>query len=217
MTPVALPVRLPVTFPVTLPVTLPVSAAVMVPALKLPDPSRRTIALAVFAFVAAFASTAPAATFAAVCPPTFATLGEAAVPDRSPASCTMPFDPAAASETASVRFPDSAPPPVSGAVVEIVRVCGTTAVASMASVTPPAAIPSSFVLSVFERPPAAASFRSIVPVVVIGPPVRPFPVATEVTEPEAGVAYFSPVAAAESATSARPSAPTGSRTLSVPL
>src|SRR6056300_808946 len=46
-----LPVQLP-ELPVTLPVTLPVSAAVIVPALKLPLPSRNTIVLPVFAFVA---------------------------------------------------------------------------------------------------------------------------------------------------------------------
>jgi hypothetical protein len=41
--------------PVTLPVTLPLNAAVMVPALKLPEASRATIASAVFALVAVVA------------------------------------------------------------------------------------------------------------------------------------------------------------------
>ena len=51
-------------------VALPESVAVIVPAVKLPLPSRFTMALAVFALVAALASTAPAATLAAVCAPT---------------------------------------------------------------------------------------------------------------------------------------------------
>ena len=48
--------------PVALPVTFPVRFAVIIPAAKLPEPSRLTIALGVFASVAAFARTAPAAT-----------------------------------------------------------------------------------------------------------------------------------------------------------
>jgi len=67
---VALPKRLPVTFPVTFPVrfpvTLPASAAVIVPALKFPDPSRFTMAFTVSRFVAALASNDPAAIVAAV-------------------------------------------------------------------------------------------------------------------------------------------------------
>ena len=46
-----MPVQLP-ELPVTLPETLPVSAAVIVPALKLPLPSLRTIWLATFELVA---------------------------------------------------------------------------------------------------------------------------------------------------------------------
>src|SRR6056300_214242 len=46
-----LPVQLP-ELPVTLPVTLPLSAAVIVPALKLPLPSRNTIVLALLLLVA---------------------------------------------------------------------------------------------------------------------------------------------------------------------
>jgi hypothetical protein len=51
-------------------VAFPDKFAVMVPALKFPDASLFTIADAVFRFVAAFASTEPEATLAAVCPPT---------------------------------------------------------------------------------------------------------------------------------------------------
>ena len=50
-----LPVRLPVTLPLTSPVTLPVNAAEIVPALKLPDASRATIAEPVLLFVAVVA------------------------------------------------------------------------------------------------------------------------------------------------------------------
>ena len=47
-------------------VALPFKLAVIVPAEKLPNPSRLTIVLAVFELVAAFASTVAAATLAAV-------------------------------------------------------------------------------------------------------------------------------------------------------
>src|SRR5207245_6273347 len=45
---------------------LPLSVAVIVPAEKLPEPSRLTIVPAVLAFVALLAAAAPVATFAAV-------------------------------------------------------------------------------------------------------------------------------------------------------
>jgi hypothetical protein len=69
-TPAKLPVKLaadPDTFPVTLPVTFPINVAVIVPATKLPDASRATIALAVFTAVAVVAvlSTLPAAVIVA--------------------------------------------------------------------------------------------------------------------------------------------------------
>jgi hypothetical protein len=51
--------------PLTFPVTFPVKAAEMVPALKLPEPSRLTICEAVLAFVAAFADVT--AEFIALC------------------------------------------------------------------------------------------------------------------------------------------------------
>src|SRR4029434_977283 len=54
------------------------------PAEKLPDASRFTIALAVFALVAALASTVAAATLAAVCPPTKLTTVAPCVPVPSP-------------------------------------------------------------------------------------------------------------------------------------
>ncbi len=47
-------------------VALPDKFAVIVPAIKLPEPSRFTRAFGVFALVAALARTEPAATFAAV-------------------------------------------------------------------------------------------------------------------------------------------------------
>ena len=60
------PVTSPTKDPVKL-VALPVKFAVIVPALKLPEASRFTIVLAVFAEVAALARTEPAATLAADC------------------------------------------------------------------------------------------------------------------------------------------------------
>jgi hypothetical protein len=65
-------------------VALPFKFAVIVLAEKLPDASRLTIVLAVFAFVAALASTVAAATFAAVCPPTALTTVALCVPVTSP-------------------------------------------------------------------------------------------------------------------------------------
>jgi hypothetical protein len=69
--PVTSPAREPEKFvEVVAVVAFPDKVAVMVPAEKLPEASLRTIAEAVFKFVAAFASTEPEATLAAVCPPT---------------------------------------------------------------------------------------------------------------------------------------------------
>src|SRR5579863_7563997 len=85
----------PVTSPVNEPeklvavvavVALPLKLAVMVPAEKLPDASRFTMALAALRFVAALARTAPAATFEAVCPPTVLTTVALCVPVTSPVS-----------------------------------------------------------------------------------------------------------------------------------
>jgi len=65
-------------------VALPLKFAVIIFAIKLPDASRLTIASVVFALVASFASTAPAATFAAVWPPTSLTTVALCVPVTSP-------------------------------------------------------------------------------------------------------------------------------------
>src|SRR5438552_1117430 len=92
--PVTWPARLPEKFVVLVAVVaLPLRAPVIVPAEKLPPASRLTIALAVLAFVAAFASAAPPATFAAVCPPTVATDGLGYVPLRSPPAAAPAIDP----------------------------------------------------------------------------------------------------------------------------
>ncbi len=61
-----------------------VTLAEIVPALKFPEPSRATIALAVFALVALFAAVAPLATLAAVTPPTVPTTVALCVPVTSP-------------------------------------------------------------------------------------------------------------------------------------
>src|SRR4029434_10474865 len=60
------------------------SVTLIVLAEKLPDASRFTIALAVFALVAALASTVAAAILAAVCPPTKLTTVAPCVPVTSP-------------------------------------------------------------------------------------------------------------------------------------
>ena len=81
----------PDTFPaVVAVVAFPESAAVIVPAVKLPLASLFTIVLAVFALVAAFAAIVAVLIFAAVEPPTVATLGEVAVPAKSPANWILP-------------------------------------------------------------------------------------------------------------------------------
>src|ERR1019366_8854810 len=67
-------------------VAFPARLPVMVPALKLPEASRLTIALTVLALAAALAATAPLATLAAGCPPTLATNVEPCDPVTSPAS-----------------------------------------------------------------------------------------------------------------------------------
>ena len=68
----------------TSPVTLPVNAAVMIPAAKLPLASLLTIVLTVFASVAVLAKIVAVLIAAAVEPPTVATVGEAAIPAKSP-------------------------------------------------------------------------------------------------------------------------------------
>ncbi len=70
-----------------LPLAVPVRAAVIVPAVKLPEPSRRTMALVVLAEVAAFAKTAPELTSAAVVPPTVTTVAST---EPGPSAVTSP-------------------------------------------------------------------------------------------------------------------------------
>lgn len=82
-------------------VALPARLAVIVPAVKFPLASRFTMVLAVFAFVAALARFAPAATFAAVTPPTGAA--------TTVAPCVR------------VTFPASEPVKLAGAAAHIAR------------------------------------------------------------------------------------------------
>ena len=63
---------------------LPIKLAVILPALKFPLPSRFTIVLGVFKFVAALANTSAVWIVEELDPPTVFTVGEAAIPDRSP-------------------------------------------------------------------------------------------------------------------------------------
>ena len=82
--------------------TFPVRFAVIVPAAKLPEASRLTMVLAVFALVAALAATVARLTFAAVDPPTVTTTvapwGPETLPDKEPekltgveAACQVPL------------------------------------------------------------------------------------------------------------------------------
>lgn len=94
------------------------------------------------------------------------------------------------------------------------RAAFTFGFVSMASLTPPAAMPSSFLPPrILLRPPAALSRRSTVPLDVIGPPCRPCPVATG-DRPRTGdrQPIFTPDAAVLSAVRICPSSPTARRT-----
>src|SRR6266508_280339 len=96
----ALPAMLPVIL-----VPLPFSAAVIVPAVKLPEPSRLTMALAVLASVAPLAAVVPLATLAAVWPPTEETTVLDCVPVTSPAR--LPVKLLGAAAPMSVQFAPS--------------------------------------------------------------------------------------------------------------
>ena len=96
------PVTLPVTLPVKLPVTLPVRDAVIVPALKFPFASRLTMVPAVFASVAALANSVAVLIVEELEPPTLLTVGAAAIPPKSPASCILPLAVVVASGVAVV-------------------------------------------------------------------------------------------------------------------
>jgi hypothetical protein len=73
-------------------VAFPLKLAVIVPAVKFPEASLRTIVLALLVAVALFANTVAVPTAIAADPPTLATAGERAVPPRSPANWTTPND-----------------------------------------------------------------------------------------------------------------------------
>jgi hypothetical protein len=82
--PANIPVKLVALPAVVATAALPLRFAVIVPAMKLPDASRRTIAFGVLLFVAPLAALTPAATFAAVTPPTDVTVVAPWVPAMSP-------------------------------------------------------------------------------------------------------------------------------------
>jgi hypothetical protein len=132
--------------PVRLPVTLPVKFAVIVPAVKLPDPSRLTIVDAVFALVAPLARLAPVATLAAVTPPTLATTVAPCVPVTSPLSEPV-SDPAEVAVDAlpvkfavivpAVKLPEPSRLTIVDAVFALVAVLAKLApAATFAAVTP---------------------------------------------------------------------------------
>ena len=79
----------PATIPVTF-VEVPIKLAVMVPAVKLPVASLFTMVLAELLLVAAFANNSAVLISAAADPPTLATVGFVAFPDKSPANRILP-------------------------------------------------------------------------------------------------------------------------------
>ena len=113
-------------FPLRLPVTLPVKFAVIVPAEKLPLASLFTIVLIVLLAVAAVTElfnvvmllvaelilVSKLAILDALTPPTLLTVGELAVPPKSPANCINPFAEVDASDGAAVVVQVKVPLPV---------------------------------------------------------------------------------------------------------
>ena len=80
----------------TLPTTLPVNDAVTVPALKLPLPSLLTNVFTVLLEVAAATVVLIVAIVEEFTPPTVFTIGDSAVPPKSPASFIIPLSVAVA-------------------------------------------------------------------------------------------------------------------------
>ena len=80
------PVKLVAFVAVVAVAALPFNVAVIIPALKLPDPLRNTNVFGVLELVAVLASDAAVATFAALCPPTKLTTVAPCVPVTSPAN-----------------------------------------------------------------------------------------------------------------------------------
>ena len=81
----------------------------MVPALKLPEPSRLTIVDSVFVSVAVLAKLTPVATFAEVTPPTLATTVAPCVPVTSPTRGPVKLVAEVAVEALPVRLPVTLP------------------------------------------------------------------------------------------------------------
>ena len=132
------PVTLPavvavVAFPVRFPVTFPVKLAVMVPAEKLPLASLFTMVLTLLTFVAAFTLVFKEVILEVLdvvlfvtevilvskvemveefTPPTVFTVGDVAVPLKSPANCMSPFAVVDASDGAAVVVQVKVPLPV---------------------------------------------------------------------------------------------------------
>src|SRR5207244_1439393 len=120
-------------------VALPLRAPVIVPAEKLPLASRLTIVLAVLALVAALASAAPPATFAAVCPPALETTVAACVPVTSPARLPEKFVVLVAVVALPLRAPVIVPAEKLPEASRLTIVLAVLAlVAALASAAPPA-------------------------------------------------------------------------------
>ena len=99
-------------FPLRLPVTFPDKAAVIVPAEKLPLASLFTMVLTVLLFVAAVTVVLIVPIVEELTPPILLTVGEMALPPKSPANCTIPFAELDASEGAAVVDQIKVPLPV---------------------------------------------------------------------------------------------------------
>ena len=105
--PVTVPVKFPVIFPMTFPVTLPIKLEDIVVAIKLPLPSLFTNASAKLLLVPLPKATTVAAILSFVLPPILITIGEDALPDKSPASNILPFVVVVASCTELVIDPEA--------------------------------------------------------------------------------------------------------------
>src|SRR5262249_5533251 len=149
--------------------------AVIVPALKLPEPSLFTIAFGVLVAVAAFAAVVAKATFAADCPPTKDTTVAPCVPVTSPANDPVKFVvlPAVVAVVAVValpfkfavivpalKFPDGSRDTIAFAVFAFVAVVAEFAtlpavviVASFVSTMPAAGSTSALTISDVDKSP----------------------------------------------------------------
>ena len=143
-----------VAFPFKFPVTFPIKPAVIFPAIKFPLASLLTIVFGVFASVAALANNSAARMFAAVEPPTVFTVGDVAIPPKSPANWTLPFTVVEASGVAAL-------------VVAVTKAVVATCVvlvpaAAVGAIGTPVKLTSTMVLLVIDSVPAKVAMVPVV-------------------------------------------------------